>query len=228
MFSVILPTFNEENRVSVVLNELAFALKKKDCDVIIVDDSTDSTVDVVNSFKKRFKKLRVLHSNERKGKGNAIIRGFKASKSSKALVMDADSSVSVEQALSLLDFLSEADVVISSRYLKDSYRSVPFNRWFVSRCFNLLVRLLFGLNYFDTQCGYKAFNKKAMQIIAKESESKGFVWDVEMLLIARKHGLQVKEVPVVWSHVSGGAPEVHLFRTAWKMLSDLFSLKNRF
>ncbi|NUN11111.1 glycosyltransferase family 2 protein [Candidatus Micrarchaeota archaeon] len=227
MKSIIIPSYNEEKRIGKTLEKLALALKnKKGFEVVIVDESTDSTPEIIASFKKKLP-IKYIHYSYKLGKGGALRKGFAAAKGD-CLIMDADLSVSIDESLTLFDYLKQFDVAIGSRYIRGASKELPFSRWFASRNFNFLVKSLLGLNYSDTQCGYKAFTRKVAKMIAKESIENGFVWDVECLLLCKKHGFSVKEVPVNWKHISGGVPDANYFKTGRKMFSELISLRKRF
>jgi hypothetical protein len=119
--------------------------------------------------------------------------------------MDADQSVEPKEMEKLFDVLKDCDAVIGSRWLKDSIISVkqPLKRRIASRAFNILVRIIFGLPFSDTQCGAKVFKAEAIKNTLGELQTKDFEFDVELLWKIRRKGYKIKEIPITWRHSEG-------------------------
>jgi len=197
MRSLIIPAYNEEKRIGEVLDILT--KKLKDYEIIVVDDgSTDKTKEIALS-----KGVKVISYKKNRGKGYAVKKGFLNANGDLIGFVDADKSISYIYIERVFDALKDADVAIASRRSKDSKITVkqPLIRRLASRLFNLfVVRLVFGLDISDSQCGCKAMKKEAAKYLARKTESNGFEFDVEMLWLAKLRGYKIKEVPVVWKH----------------------------
>jgi len=201
--SVIIPCYNDGSRIEKTLFDVSNYLTKQDFDfeVIIVDDgSTDDSKEKIEKMINKWPQFQVIGYKENKGKGAAIAFGVKHCKGNKILFMDADQSTPISQFEQFKQFLTAYPVIIGSRYLRRGYIKIkqPFWRIFFARSANLLIRLMLGLKLTDTQCGFKMFETSiAKKIFAKMTLNRwGF--DFEILLIAKKMGLEIKEVPVFW------------------------------
>jgi glycosyltransferase involved in cell wall biosynthesis len=153
----------------------------------------------------KYPQIKLLNFEQKLGKGGAVIEGFKAVEGDRIGFVDADESVAPEDVARMLAALSDADGVIASRRLKNSRILVrqPFKRRLASRVFNIIVRVMFGLNFRDTQCGVKVFRKEAIKDVLPELKTRGFEFDVELLWRLKKSGYQVIEFPITWKHSSG-------------------------
>jgi len=208
LLTIIIPAYNEEARIAPTLSELAgWAKKKRGVRVIVVSDGSDSTAAVCRKSSAVFKpRLEVVSFSHRLGKGAAIVEGFKRSPGD-VLSFDADSSLALSEVSNMQKMLGGADIVIASRRSAGSkaIRGIPLYRSVLSFLFNSFVRVLFCMPYSDTQCGYKLYSAKAVRkLSAFPFSSRGYEWDVEMLVAARKLGLVVAECPVAWEYRDGG------------------------
>ncbi|VVB67009.1 Glycosyltransferase AglD [Candidatus Norongarragalina meridionalis] len=225
--TILIPTHNEEGRIGVTLRKLNAFLKKSKlrASVLVVDDGNDRT-----AFISRSLGAKVIHFPKRLGKGDGVHAGLKQAKGD-VVVYDADASTPPEEIPRLVAALSNADVAIGSRYSPASNAQMPLSRKITGRSFNLLVRVLFGMPFSDTQCGFKAIREKANARIAPQLRETGFVWDVEFLAIAIRNGMRIEEVPIRWKHVTGGPTAaggiIGLLKTALRMLSDVVALRLR-
>ena len=225
--TILIPTHNEEGRIGGTLKQLNSFLRKSKtkADVLVVDDGNDGTAKIARALG-----ARVLHFPKRLGKGGGVHAGLKHAKGD-VVIYDADASTPPEEIPRLLLALKNADIAIGSRYSPASQASMPAIRKFTGRSFGLLVRLLFGLPFTDTQCGFKAVREKAVKRMLPQLKENGFVWDVEFLAVALRNGLRVEEVPVRWRHVRGGPTEsggaFALLGTALRMFSDAVALRLR-
>lgn len=218
MISFVIPAYNEEKVISQALKALHGAAEGLDYEVVVVCDGSDRTA----SRAKRFNNTKVLEFEKRLGKGGALVKGFRATKGDYVVMMDADMSAHPKQAIGLLKYLGAWDVVIGSRYLPDSKTRTSLKRLIASRGFNFLVQLIAGLNYSDTQSGFKAFKREALGE-ALPLKIKGFAFDVELLKKIEGKGFKVKEVPIKWSHRKGSSLS---YSKALRMLGDLFRVVN--
>ncbi|WP_214041587.1 dolichyl-phosphate beta-glucosyltransferase [Methanoculleus sp.] len=198
--TLVIPAYNEERRIRSLLKDISgFA-----GDFVFVCDGTDATPEIIGSFADDHPSLRIrcLTFPARLGKGGGVVAGMKAAATPFVGYMDADGSTSLSEMERLFDCLATADGAIGSRWVPGSVLTVRqgFRRRVESRLFNLLVRLLFGLDYQDTQCGAKAFRKEALDAVLPFIRSTGFEFDVELLWRLRRNGYRVVEVPITWEN----------------------------
>jgi glycosyltransferase involved in cell wall biosynthesis len=195
-------------------------------EVIVVDDgSSDDTAIIVR--KSNIEGLRCLQNAQNQGKGFSVRNGVLASSGNYVLFTDADLSAPIEEFPKLLNIaLSEnADVVIGSRAIDRRYiekHQSPF-REIGGIAFNLMVRTFLGLGLHDTQCGFKLFNRKKSRRIFERLTTAGFGFDPELLFLAKREGLKIREVPVRWSHAEGS--KVHFLKHATVMFLDLVRIR---
>ncbi|HZY69775.1 MAG TPA: dolichyl-phosphate beta-glucosyltransferase [Thermoplasmata archaeon] len=201
--SVVIPAWNEEHRLGATLGEYLPALESlgRPFEVIVVTDgSTDGTTRVARSFESRG--VRLLEFPTRLGKGGATIRGLLQARYEDVGFVDADGSLAVEDLVSIIARLGDADGVIASRWMAGSKvpGRLPAVRRFASRSWNLMVRLLLALPYHDTQCGAKFFRSYALQDVLHRVEVMNWAFDVAILFHLRRAGFSIIEVPVTWRH----------------------------
>ena len=234
--SIILPAYNEELRISKTLKELTNFLDQTEIifEIIIVTDGcTDKTPEKVKSFSKIDGRVISLNFQYRLGKGGAIIEGLKRSKGDQVIYMDSDGSIPPYEINEMNILLSkyDYDVLLGSRWVQGSHilRRQTLIRLLASRIFNLMIRILFDLPYKDTQCGFKAFKSGVIPSIIKDIESKGYVFDIELIIICEKKGFKIKETPISWQDVpkSSAFKGVNLFLRSLEMFFSLLKLKKK-
>lgn len=204
--SIIIPAYNEEKRLPATLIQIQEYLRRSPwefAEVIVVDDgSQDETVAVARSAG-----VRVLANPGNRGKGYTVRHGMLEAQGDWALFSDADLSSPIEELEKLWAIAEKekAEVVIGSRAVDRSLIGVhqPFFRDRIGRLFNLVMRLVTGLPYRDTQCGFKLFEAHAAQAIFSRQKIDGFGFDVEALYLAQRSGYRCLEVPVRWNDVAG-------------------------
>ncbi len=203
-FSLIIPAYNESGRLRHTLQQCVVALDTHPpgWEIIVVDDgSTDDTRMVAAEAAERDARIRVIAAPHG-GKGAAVRRGMLEARGRWRFFADADLAVGLDQLPRF--FEAEGDVVIGSREAPGAQRiGEPVFRHLVGRAFNLIVRLIAVRGITDTQCGYKLFSARAAELLFPMSRLDGFAFDVELLFLARQHGLTVREVPVTWHHRRG-------------------------
>ena len=199
--SIIIPAYNEEARIETVLSNYCDHFPNQEI-VVVCNGCTDDTPNIIGGLCSKYLQIKALCFEEKLGKGGAIIEGFKAAEGHKVGFVDADESVEPDDVRRMFDALSNADGVIASRRLKDSRILVkqPWKRRVASKVFNILVRMIFGLDFRDTQCGAKVFKKEAIKNILDSLTTKGFEFDVELLWKLKNEGYKVIEFPVTWKH----------------------------
>jgi dolichyl-phosphate beta-glucosyltransferase len=208
-YSIIIPAYNEGGRLGTTLDRvLAYiAAQRWDAEVIVVNDgSRDQTADLVRSYSEKNPALKLLNNPGNRGKGYSVQNGMLNASGELLLFSDADLSSPIEEAPKLFDAIRYgADIAIGSRWLQPELQAhrQSLLRQFYGRLFNLALKILLGLNFKDTQCGFKAFSRTAAQKIFPMQRIERWGFDAEVLYLARRLGLKVKEVPVVWAHVEG-------------------------
>lgn len=209
--TIVMPAYNEEKRIAQTLEEYGkffTNLKQKgkiDPEILIVINNTkDKTEEIVKIYQKKYKIIKYLNFKQG-GKGFAIIEGFKEAlkdkKTSFIGFVDADASTSPEAYYDLIKNIKNYDAIIANRYAKDSIvkPKQSFSRIFVSRVFNILVRLLFLLPYRDTQCGAKVLTRNATEKIIDKIGITQWAFDIDLLYKLRKNNLRIKEQSTVWA-----------------------------
>ncbi len=227
--SIVIPAHNEESRILECLEKVSRMFGRAEI-IVSEDGSTDGTVEIVESFRKKRKnirfrlRLRLLKNKNKLGKGGGLIRGLLAARGKKIVFMDADCSVLPVEIPRLLDALDNADIAIGSRAMPGARILVqpPISRRISGRVFNTLVNLMFGLGASDTQCGFKALTRTAVRKIIPCLVSRGFEVDVEILARAKKMGLGVVEVPVDWSYRKDS--KVNVMRESVSMLAGVLRI----
>jgi dolichyl-phosphate beta-glucosyltransferase len=227
--SVIIPALNEEKRLGASLDKIRAYLAGKPfaSEVIVVDDgSTDRTAEVARKALEGRVPVRVIRLESNQGKGYAVKTGVLASAGETVLFTDADLSTPIEELDKFLLRLAEGfDVVIGSRALAgcDIRVRQARPREAMGRFFNRLVRLFVIRGCPDTQCGFKAFRRAAAMDLFSRLETAGFAFDVELLVLAKKLGYRVAEVPVVWC--DSRPSRVRMVRGSWQMLKELLRIR---
>ena len=213
--SVVIPAYNEQARIPASLERVAAYLlsaPERPSEILIVNDgSTDRTVEVCRDLATRLAgdrlHIRVLDNPGYRGKGYSVRHGMTAAQYEWVLFTDADLSAPIEECDKLLAAVdgSTHQVAIGSRGLDRSLIGVrqPFFREAMGRVFNLAVRVVAGLPFADTQCGFKLFSLRAAREIFAVQTLDRFGFDVETLYLARKLGFGIAEVTVRWNDVEG-------------------------
>lgn len=227
--SVVIPAFNEANRLPPTIRKIWEYLNKNfnEFEIIVVDDgSRDSTASEIESLIKTMKGIKLLGNNTNMGKGYSVKTGVLASSGNIILITDADFSTPIEEFEKLAEWINRGfDIVIGSRGLKDSDIAIrqPWYREKMGKIFNLLVRAVIIGDFKDTQCGFKLFKGSAAKEVFKKSVINGFSFDVEILSIASRSGFSIKEVPVRWLNSPHSA--VSIFREPLIMFFDLVRIR---
>jgi dolichyl-phosphate beta-glucosyltransferase len=204
--SIVIPAYNEHKRIGESLRRILQYLheQKWEAEVVVVDDgSQDDTVQIIDSFALQYPEVRLVRNPENRGKGYSVRNGMLNARGRFLLFTDADLSSPISEAYKLFAALDAgADVAIGSRWLDPSlqFQRQPLKRRIYSRAFNLYLRMLLGLRFRDTQCGFKAFTQRAAHTIFPRQQIFRWGFDPEILQIARKEKMKVVEVPVIWGH----------------------------
>jgi dolichyl-phosphate beta-glucosyltransferase len=228
-YSIILPAYNESARIAATLDKiLAHATQRGwNLEVIVVDDgSNDGTADIVREYARKHAVMRLLENPGNRGKGYSVRNGMLHAKGEILLFSDADLSSPIEEADPLFAAIGEgADIAIGSRWVdrRLQIRRQPLYRRLFGRIFNLALRIILGLQFKDTQCGFKAFTRRSAQTIFPLQKIERWGFDPELLYLAAKFGFVVREVPVAWSHREG--TRIHPLRDGIRMFGELLRIR---
>lgn len=230
--SIIIPAFDEQTRLgNSVRTVLTYVGQEKlNAELIIVDDgSKDKTAKVAEEVCSEFLKIptKVIRYEQNRGKGFAVKTGLLSSEADIALFSDADLSTPITELPRLVKPIEndEYDVTFGSRALDRSLIGVhqSWRREQGGKVFNLIVRTLTGLPFWDTQCGFKAFNMKKFRPLLDIMTVDRFGFDVEFLYVANYHGLRLQEIPVRWNHDE--RTKVSVMRDSWRMFNEVHQIR---
>lgn len=208
-YSIVIPAYNESARLRPTLDTLLRYVhdQKWDVEILVVNDgSSDDTAQVIREYGKVHPEILLLENPGNRGKGFSVRNGMLHARGKICLFTDADLSSPIEEAQKLLAAINAgADVAIGSRWLKAELQTErqPLYRQAFGRIFNMVLRIVLGMRFVDTQCGFKAFRRDAVQRIFPLQKIERWGFDPEILYLARRAGLKVAEVPVVWAHSEG-------------------------
>ncbi len=234
--SVIIPSYNEENRIGKTLESIAEFLARQNykAEVLVVcDGATDKTAEISRSFFGKISNLRIIENKENHGKGYVTRQGMCEAKGERRVFMDSDNSTSLDQIDRFLPFFKEGyDVVIGDRDLKESKIAVHQSRFkeLLGDAGNFLIQSLAVPGIKDTQCGFKVFSKKASEVIFKKMTIDRWGFDIEALALALKFGFKIKTVPIVWVNDPNSKVKlsgyintfVELFRIKWNLMTGKY------
>jgi len=225
---VVVPAYNEQGRIEDSLLKIREYMQGAGLgfEIIVVDDgSRDRTAEIVAQLAREDSRIRLVQHRKNLGKGAAVRNGVRSSGGDAVLFSDADLSTPIEEFGNLFAWIESNELVIASRSLPDSKVLVhqPFYREMMGRIYNALVQALVFRGLIDTQCGFKLMSRRAADDIFRRQRINSFSFDVEMILIARKLGYTVKEVPVRW--LNSRASKVHPVLDSVQMLLDLLRIR---
>lgn len=205
-YSIIIPAYNEKARIPATLEAVVGCVRAQRwrAEVIVVNDgSSDNTAALVRGFAEHAPEVRLIENPGNRGKGFSVRHGMLEAIGEVVMFTDADLSAPMDEAARLFAAIaSGADIAIGSRWLESGRQThrQPLYRQFFGRCFNTVCRMVMRLPFADTQCGFKAFTRRAAQTVFQLQTIERWGFDPEILFIALKRGLRVKEVPVSWAH----------------------------
>jgi glycosyltransferase involved in cell wall biosynthesis len=236
-YSIVIPAYNESARLGATLEKVLAYVHAQgwNAEVIVVNDgSSDSTAEIVRDFARKDPTLRLVENPGNRGKGYSVRNGMLNARGRIVLFSDADLSSPIEEAPKLLKALEAgAEIAIGSRWLRSESQTQrqPLHRQLFGRIFNLLLRMILGLKFKDTQCGFKAFKQPAVQAIFPLQKIERWGFDPEILFLARKFGFKVQEISVAWSHrdgtsinplVDGGRMFLEMLHIRWNDLTGKY------
>lgn len=218
--TVVIPAYNEECRLDATLDKLDAFIKSADwnAEIIVVDDgSTDGTARLVLRHMQNKPCLRLLQNHINRGKGFSLRRGVEAALGEIVLLSDADLSVPMSEAHRLLEAIHQgADIAIGSRGAPGgACAAAPWHRRLCSAGFRTLVQSVLGLRFADTQCGFKAFKRRAARLVFSRQRIERWGFDPEVLMLADKFCFVVKEI---------GVEAIHDDRSRMNIVTDSFQM----
>lgn len=205
-YSIILPAYNESERLTTSLPKVLEYVRQRDltAEIIVVNDgSKDDTGEIVRQFAVADPIIRLVENPGNRGKGYSVRNGVLHARGDMILFSDTDLSSPIYEADKLFAALANgADIAIGSRWLQRELQTErqPLLRQLYGRLFNLGLRIVLGLSFRDTQCGFKAFTREAAQVIFPRQRIERWGFDPEILFLANKFNLRTVEVPVEWAH----------------------------
>jgi len=224
--SIVIPAHNEESRLPRTLEQIFAFLKNQSysSEVIIIENgSTDHTLELAREFAASHQNLIIIHEDQR-GKGNAVRRGMLAAHGEYRFICDADLSMPIDEVQKFIPpALGNFDLAIASREAPGAIRfNEPSYRHLGGRAINIVIRLLIlpGLN--DTQCGFKCFRAETAENLFRQQTLMGWSFDIELLYLARRKHLRIKEIPIKWYFSTDS--KVNAVRDALRMISDIFRI----
>jgi dolichyl-phosphate beta-glucosyltransferase len=229
LLSIIVPAYNEEERLHDTLNKIAFFIECQEyaTEVVIVNNaSTDRTSSIIDDFTTQHPSFRQIYE-PRRGKGAAVRTGILAGQGDYLLICDADLAVPLEEInkfLPLEQQLIDYDIAIGSREVPGSVRyGEPLFRHLMGKVFNLVVRWLVLPGFHDTQCGFKCFRRNIAHALFSISTIDGWGFDVEILYIALRRGYRIVEIPVQWHYRKKS--KINPLIDPWCMLRDILKVR---
>lgn len=229
--SIVIPAYNEGNRIGDSLKDICHYLAEKPYtyEILVVDDgSSDSTLDLCKALAANQPSMRVVHYPVNQGKGFAVRTGMMEAAGENLLLCDADLATPMEELDKFWDYRNDGfDIVIASRPLRESHlvKHQPLYREWAGRAFNHAVQALAVRGIHDTQCGFKLLSREAAKAIFPVCFLNGWAFDMEVLHLAQRMGFKIKEAPVHWYHREGS--KVRFLRDGLRMLGDIVRIRLR-
>ena len=227
--SIVITAYNESARIEQTLERVTWCVEEQgwDAEILVVDDgSQDWTAQIVKLWMERYPRLKLVQNNGNRGKGYSVRNGLLQAAGEVVMFTDADLSAPMEEANLLMAAIADgADVAIGSRWMDKTRQTMhqPLYRRFFGRCFNFVTRMVMGLPFKDTQCGFKAFRRPAAQVIFRLQRIERWGFDPEILFIARKLGYDIREVPVTWGHDERS--RMSYLKDGMKMLEEMAAIR---
>ena len=228
-YSFVIPAYNEGVRIRPTLHALLCHVQEQNWEVeilVVNDGSSDDTAQIVREFGKVHPQVLLLENPGNRGKGYSVRNGMLHARGDICLFTDADLSSPITEAQKLFDAIDRgADIAIGSRWLRTELQTErqPLYRQAFGRIFNLAQRIILGLRFADTQCGFKAFRRDAAQRIFPLQKIERWGFDPEILFLARRAGLRTEEIPVLWAHSEG--TRLNPLRDGLRMFVELLRIR---
>jgi glycosyltransferase involved in cell wall biosynthesis len=203
--SIIVPVYNEEERINLFLNELYnFTRDKEQLEIIFINDgSKDKSLEILENFRQKEPKSRIISYKNNKGKCYAVKQGVIYSRGKKIIFIDADNSIHPKEIDEMSNLLDKYDVVVGDREHKESKVEIPKKRKVIGTIFNYIVRILFQSGVKDNLCGFKGFKKDIAKKLFNDIYSTGWIFDVELFYKIKKNHYSLYFKPIEWEYREG-------------------------
>lgn len=225
---IVIPVYNEERDLEHsihVLREFLAASFPYRWRIVIADNaSVDRTLEIAQRLSGQLPEVTCLHLDQ-KGRGRALRRAWLESDADIVSYMDVDLSTGLESFTPLIDGLAQQGyhVAIGSRLTRGASVERQLKREIISRCYNILMKVMFRNRFTDAQCGFKALTRQAVLDLVPMVKDQGWFFDSELLLRAEQKGYRIFEVPVAW--VDDPDSRVNVIQTAWGDLKGLLRVR---
>ncbi len=230
--SIVIPAYNESDRIVTTLTETIAYLERRglDAEILVVSDgSTDDTGDVVRDFSATTPvPVRFLEYFPNRGKGYAVRYGMLRGEADVVMFMDADYAVPISTVEAGLTVLAAGhDVAIASRALSGSRvdRHQNFFRERSAKLYTLVQNLYLGFSYPDTQCGFKLFTRRAARALFSRQQLTSVIFDPEILWLAKRQGFSVGQFPVHWTHIENSRIQYDSLKKSLFVFQELFRIR---
>lgn len=225
---VVIPVYNEEEALPGSIATL-YAFLTEHCPydwrIVIADNaSTDSTWAQAQALAARYPRVVPFHLDQ-KGRGRALRQAWTASDADVVSYMDVDLSTGLDAFMPMIDAILKDgyEIAVGSRLLPQSRVTRGLKRELISRCYNLLIKLMFWHHFSDAQCGFKAVSRRVVRELLPLIQDQAWFFDSELLLLAERKGYPIKDIPVTWVDDPGST--VNIVDTAWKDFKGLVRVR---
>jgi glycosyltransferase involved in cell wall biosynthesis len=223
--SVVIPVFNDRAALEIAIPQSVSAIREitNQFEIIIAEDgSTDGSAELVRTFSAEDPRVKLLHSDERLGRGKALNRAFQEARGPVVCYYDVDLATDMQHLPVLIETIREGyDISTGSRLLPESRIIRSEGREIASRGYNFLVRLILGSRLSDHQCGFKGFNRNRLLALIPSIKDTHWFWDTEVLVRAERAGYRIFEFPIIWNQ---GSKTTVKRRDIWDMGRAIFRL----
>lgn len=225
---IVVPVYNEEDELANSIETILTTAKKmfENFEIVVGDNaSTDATLRIAQKLSKKYDRVKWIHLDE-KGRGRALRRIWCQSDADVMCYMDVDLSTDIKHLKELASSIEDGyDIAIGSRLTEGSKTERSFFRETLSRGYVFLLKLFLNIPFSDTQCGFKAVNKKIVKEVLPLVENEEWFFDTELLIIADKFGYKIKEIPVRWKESSDS--RVKILSTVTNYIKNILRMKRK-
>ena len=201
--SIVIPAYNEARRIGPFLSQLSQSLVSffRDYEFVFVDDgSADSTLQLLTKYKDNYDNIQIVSYGINRGKGYAIREGIRVAKGDLIISLDADNSFCLDDIPAVINGLQTSDIVVGNKYLKSRKHD---SRFFIGKCFNRLVNIVFHLHIYDCLSGLKGYRRETANILFEKLHYERWLYDVEVLVKARSRNYKILEIPIAVKRIMG-------------------------
>jgi len=231
--TIAIPAYNEEKIISQKIDQLFKFCQEQLSNhqwliVVAINGSKDKTLEIIQEKKKTCSNLEYVHLNA-PGKGGAIRKAWQTYTGDVNIFMDADLSTEIKSTHELIKAIKEEgyQIVIGSRYQKQSHLERSFVRSLFSHVYNLILKIFFNLKITDASCGFKAVSQEVIKKIVPKIKNNDLFFDTELLILARQSNFSIKEIPVTWREEGQRKTKIKIFKTSFDYFKEIIKIKVR-